>query len=239
MQTTVIGSYPKPESLKLPDWFERQTSYSCVRHTSFLNLTTDLDDLLLKATKDVIEEQTALGLDVITDGEIRRENYIYYLCRHLNGISFDHITPLPIRNGACHIQAPTIVSEIKPQARSKTTEDWQSAQSMSSVPVKATIPGPMTISDSVADGFYYNEDKLSSDLVTAINHEIRTLAAAGCKHIQIDEPLMARKPGLALSKGIQNIELCFANIPDTVEKTVHICCGYPNYLVSLTINFLY
>jgi 5-methyltetrahydropteroyltriglutamate--homocysteine methyltransferase len=56
---------------------------------------------------------------------------------------------------------------------------------MSSVPVKATIPGPMTISDSVADGFYYNEDKLSSDLVTAINHEIRTLAAAGCKHIQV------------------------------------------------------
>ena len=56
--------------------------------------------------------------------------------------------------------------------------------------------------------------------------------------MQIDEPVMARKPSLALSKGIQNIELCFANIPDTVEKIVHICCGYPNYLVSLIIDFL-
>lgn len=105
--------------------------------------------------------------------------------RHLEGFSFDRLTSIAIRNGATSVKAPTVVSKIKAPDRSQTTKDWQLAQRISSVPVKATVPGPMTISDTVADSFYCDAEKLNSDLAVAVNHEIMALAAAGCKYIQV------------------------------------------------------
>ena len=85
----------------------------------------------------------------------------------------------------------------------------------------------MTITDTVANKFYKTDEELGFDLAKAINIEVKRLVEAGCKYIQIDEPLFARKSKEALEFGIDNIERCFHGI-DNCDKIVHICCGYPD-----------
>ncbi|PPR44199.1 MAG: hypothetical protein CFH17_01278, partial [Alphaproteobacteria bacterium MarineAlpha5_Bin7] len=96
---------------------------------------------------------------------------------------------------------------------------------------KVTIPGPMTIADTIANTYYKSDEEMGYDLAIAINIEIKRLVDAGCKYIQVDEPLFARKPENALSFGIENLEKCFEGIiKNDVEKITHICCGYPDKL---------
>jgi len=84
--------------------------------------------------------------------------------------------------------------------------------------------------DTNSDLFYHNPEKLGSDLADALNVEVLALAEAGCKHIQIDEPVFARQPKNALDYGFENLEKAFHGCPDHVVRTVHMCCGYPDRL---------
>merc|ERR1719456_1637994 len=88
----------------------------------------------------------------------------------------------------------------------------------------------MTIIGSVADRYYKNDERLAQDLARILNRHVRELCAAGCKHIQLDEPLFARKCDDACAWGVKTLEQAFAGCPASVEKTVHICCGYPGHL---------
>ena len=108
--------------------------------------------------------------------------------------------------------------------------DWELAQGFTDKPLKITMPGPMTISDTNSDLFYHDPKKLGADVADALNIEVRALAEAGCKYIQIDEPLFARKPQEALDYGFENLERAFHGCPDSVIRTVHMCCGYPDRL---------
>jgi 5-methyltetrahydropteroyltriglutamate--homocysteine methyltransferase len=92
------------------------------------------------------------------------------------------------------------------------------------------MPGPMTISDTTADAYYDDSKKLGADLADSLNFEVLALADLGCLHIQIDEPLFARKVDEALDYGIENLERAFHNCPAHVVRTVHMCCGYPDRL---------
>ena len=93
METTVIGSYPKPIYLNLPDWFQIREDDSTVATNQFITNVdqTKLDNNINQSIEEVILEQKELGIHVITDGEIRRENYIYAFCRCLNGIDFENL----------------------------------------------------------------------------------------------------------------------------------------------------
>jgi 5-methyltetrahydropteroyltriglutamate--homocysteine methyltransferase len=88
----------------------------------------------------------------------------------------------------------------------------------------------MTITDTVADAHYGDPAKLGADLADCLNKEVLALAEASCRHIQIDEPLFARKPDAALDYGFENLERCFHGCPEPVTRTVHMCCGYPDRL---------
>ena len=92
MLTTVIGAYPKPSFLNLTDWFNTNKTdkkYPTKYYNEEINdFGKNAEDLFLKATKQVIKDQELCGLDIITDGEVRRENYVHYHCRHLLGIDF-------------------------------------------------------------------------------------------------------------------------------------------------------
>lgn len=88
----------------------------------------------------------------------------------------------------------------------------------------------MTIIGSVADEYYKNDAKLAADLAKILNALVLELAAAGCKYIQVDEPLFARKPDDALEFGVKCLDACFADCPKQVQKQMHMCCGYPGYL---------
>ena len=93
---------------------------------------------------------------------------------------------------------PTIVSKIE-AGNSFLVNEWKKNQSFSKAPIKITIPGPLTITDTIANIFYKSEEELGHDLAKAINVEVKRLVDAGCKYIQIDEPLFARKPKEALA----------------------------------------
>ena len=125
---------------------------------------------------------------------------------------------------------PTIVAKVEAQD-SFLVHDWKVSQKLSSKPVKITIPGPMTIADTIANTYYKSDDKMGFDLAEVINVEIKRLQKAGCKYIQVDEPLFARKPQQAIDFGIDNLAKCFEGLENTeIEKITHICCGYPDKL---------
>merc|ERR1719379_22758 len=187
---------------------------------------------IMQATEEVICEQCDCGVEIVTDGEVRRENYIHYLCRFIEGISFETLTTKSVRNNAYVAQLPTITGPVSWRGGMSCGEEWAKAQAKApaGTHVKYTLPGPMTIIGSVADEYYKNDAKLAADLAKVLNAHVLELAAAGCKYIQVDESLFARKPDDALEFGVKCLEACFADCPKQVQKQMHMCCGYPGYL---------
>ena len=229
LQTTCIGAYPKPDYVPISDWF--QTTHAQENYTRDVlrswEAGRDATDLLDRATVEAVGDQIACGIDIPTDGEIRRENYVHYQCRHFDGFDFENLTRRTLRNGAYTTDLPTIRGPIRARNVSALVRDWQIAQAATDRPVKITLPGPMTISDTTADEHYGDPRRLVADLADALNHEVRALAEAGCRFIQIDEPIFARKPDQALAFGIEGLERCFHAVPDGVTRVMHLCCGYP------------
>lgn len=235
LQTTTIGAYPKPDYVPVGDWFSLEEGMSTAVATRAYQ--KDLEDagaeaeaLFTKAAGEVIGDQVEAGVDVPTDGEVRRENYIHYHCRHLSGFDFENLTNRVLRDGAYEAELPTIRGEIAVNDSGFLVHDWKVAQAFTDRPVKVTVPGPITIADTTTDVFYNDPKRLTSDLADAINKEVRALADAGCRYIQVDEPLFARKVDAALDYGVDGLERCFAGVSSNVTRVVHICCGYPNYL---------
>ena len=243
IKTTAIGAYPKPASTPINDWFPDADDeeakeqdrgllqrWSITEYEeSLANAGDEAEQLFLKATEEIINDQVSAGVDVPTDGEVRRENYIYYQCRRIDGIDFNTVTHKSVRSGAFVADLPTITGPVS-LSSTLLHRDYKAAQSFTRNPVKITIPGPMTITDSIADGYYNDDKKLGADLAAALNTEILALAEAGCANIQVDEPVFARKPELALEYGVENLERCFVGLPKEVTRLVHMCCGYPNAL---------
>ena len=193
LDTTVVGSMPKPSFLDIPVWIENGEVVDVVqKYNDFLHEHTkqELDEELLKAFEEVIAVQEEIGIDIITDGEIGRENYIYSFCRNLEGFDFTNLCKKSSRNGAFEVKAPCIVSSVSSEfGKHWLEEEWRKAQSLTDRRIKITVPGPMTIIDTVTNNFYANEEDLSQDLVKCINREVKALAKAGCTHIQVLELL--------------------------------------------------
>ncbi len=234
MLTTTIGAWPKPETVPVQDWFQKDGGTDTAEPTAGYAETLRqygprLQEILDRATVEVVREQDELGIDIPTDGEIRRENYIHYHCRHLRGIDFERLTEKEMR-GHYAARLPTITGPVV-AGPPFLVRDWQIAQSATRKPVKITLPGPLTIGDSVADTFYQDDPRArGAALADALNVEIRRLADAGCPVIQIDEPVFARKAEDARAFGIEHLERCFHKVPKSTTRVVHICCGYPDRL---------
>ena len=230
--TTCIGAYPKPDYVRLPDWFNHPDGLDAADPTlrwqkAMDALGPDAAEIIDRGVAEAIADQIECGIDIPTDGEISRENYVHHHCRHLQGFDFTHLTRKAVRGGTYEAALPTIIGPVSVRDQFLST-DWRNAQSHSNRPVKITMPGPMTISDTNHDAFYHDPARLGCDIAEALNVEVRALAEAGCVHIQIDEPLFARKPEAALEYGFDNLERAFHGCPPQVTRTVHMCCGYPD-----------
>jgi len=234
--TTTIGAFPKPDYLKIPDWFSgpqgTQTEDPTGRWEQAMNrLGAEAAPLIERATREVVEAQTNVGIDIPTDGEVSRENYIHYHCRHLEGIDFSRLTETAARAGDFRTNVPTIVAPIA-LSRDYVVDDWRRAQSFTRQPVKMTLPGPMTTADTLGDDFYGDGRERGAAFADALNSCIRSLAEAGCTHIQLDEPVFVRYVPKVLEFGIENVERAFDGCPPEVTRTLHICCSYPECLDS-------
>ena len=234
--TTTIGSYPKPDFVIVRDWVHPKSDYKPT-YDAYIADKRYFEDKKVSTsvflgTIEAVRRQLEAGIDVPTDGEQGREHYVFYHLRHLKGVDHSRLQNRKVRGvEEWFSEVPTISGRI--EARDRFLRyDWQIAQSIAGgdSPVKITLPGPMTIADTVVDEYYGNEEELNRDLAEALNVEIRDLADAGCRWIQVDEPLFARYPDKALAYGIENLERCFSNVLDEVNRVVHLCCGYPREL---------
>ena len=236
--TTVVGSFPKPKYLPIEDWFDATRKNQGMNTSKITRLYTDYsknqnpndEKLFIKAAKEIINLQLNAGIMIPTDGEVRRENYIHYHCRYLDGFDFDNLEFQVWRDGAYESYLPAIRNKIFHNRNSYSVHDFKASQNVSPVPIKFTLPGPLTIMDTAVDCCYFNRPKLNYDLAETINKEILALVDAGCSFIQVDEPLFARQVDDALSFGLEGIDRCFHKVPKNVTKILHLCCGYPDHL---------
>ena len=215
--TTVIGSWPKPLWLASPGWAGVDGNWR-FRGEELRRKQSD-------ATAWALREQEATGVDIVSDGEIRRANYVQYHCRHLDGFDFEHRVSKRMRAGVWVDLVPTITSPVVSRQVFLVT-DYQFIRDRTDRRIKMTIPGPMTMIDSTKDEYYGDERALAIDLAAAIRVEVEALATAGCDIIQFDEPVFVRYPEKALDYGLSALEACFEGIT-TITTVVHICCGYP------------
>ena len=161
---------------------------------------------------------------------MRRENYIHYHCRHLAGFDFINLEQRILRDGAYETELPAIRSKIMHPGKNYSVHDFIVSQALTPSQIKFTLPGPLTIMDTTADYFYDDRPKLNTVLAESINKEILALVEAGCRHIQVDEPLFARSVKDALDFGMEGLERCFHGVPKSVSRIVHMCCGYPEHV---------
>ena len=142
-----------------------------------------------------------------------------------NGFDFSHLTHKVMRSGSWIAEVPTVTGPLTARDRF-LPRDYRIAQAVTERPVKITIPGPLTITDSTANIYYPDEKQLGAALADALNVEIRALAEAGCTWIQIDEPVFAREPEKALAFGFENLERCWHGVP----LKCHACRSYVLWL---------
>ena len=238
LETTTIGSFPKPSFVPIRDWFDlarQKGAMDTIETTLQYNLDIlknkdNHESLFLQATKEILDIQLRAGVSILTDGEVRRENYIHYHCRHLAGFDFINLEQRILRDGAYETELPAIRSKIMHPGKNYSVHDYIVSQALTPSQIKFTLPGPLTIMDTTADYFYDDRPKLNTALAESINKEILALVEAGCRHIQVDEPLFARSVKDALDFGMEGLERCFHGVPKSVSRIVHMCCGYPEHV---------
>jgi 5-methyltetrahydropteroyltriglutamate--homocysteine methyltransferase len=220
--TSLVGSYPQPEWLidrkRLAGRFPpRVRAYELWRvESKFLREAQD------DATVLAILDQERAGLDIITDGEIRRESYSNRFATALEGVDLDNPGTALDRSGHPN-PVPRIVGPIR-RNRPVEVDDLGFLKRHTSRKTKITVPGPFTMSQQAQNDYYPSPAEAAMDYAAAVNEEIRDLFAAGADIVQIDEPYMQARPEKAREYGLRALNRALAGIAG--ETAVHICFGY-------------
>jgi 5-methyltetrahydropteroyltriglutamate--homocysteine methyltransferase len=220
--TTLVGSYPQPEWLidraKLAGRFPPR-----VRAKELWRIP---EPLLAEAQNDAtvlaIRAQEDAGLDIVTDGEIRRESYSNRFATALDGIDLDHPGTALDRSGHPN-PVPRIVGKIR-RRHPVEVDDLKFLKAHTTRKTKITMPGPFTMSQQAQNDYYKTEEDAAMDYAEAVNAEIRDLFAAGADVVQIDEPYMQARPERARQYGLTALNRALEGITGTT--CVHICFGY-------------
>ena len=220
--TTLVGSYPQPEWLidrqKLAGRFPPRT-----RAKELWRIPAEyLEEAQNDATLIAIRAQEQAGIDIITDGEIRRESYSNRFATALSGVDIDNPGTALDRSGHPN-PVPRVVGPIK-RLRPVEVDDLKFLKAHTTRKVKITVPGPFTMSQQAQNDFYATDEEAALAYAVAVNEEIRDLFAAGADVVQIDEPYMQARPERARQYGLKALNRALEGI--TGETAVHICFGY-------------
>ena len=220
--TMLVGSYPQPEWLidreKLAGRFPPRVRAKELWRIPEPYLAQAQDD----ATVMAIRAQEEAGLDIITDGEIRRESYSNRFATALDGVDIDNPGTALDRSGHPN-PVPRIVGRIR-RRHPVEVEDLKFLRRHTSRMVKITVPGPFTMSQQAQNDYYKTDEEAAMDYAAAVNGEIRDLFAAGADIVQIDEPYMQARPEKARQYGLKALIRALDGIQGTTA--VHICFGY-------------
>jgi 5-methyltetrahydropteroyltriglutamate--homocysteine methyltransferase len=220
--TALVGSYPQPEWLldrskllaRLPPRVRAQELW----RISPEHLAQAQDDATILA----IKAQEAAGLDIITDGEIRRESYSNRFATALEGIDLDQPGTAMDRAGK-PVPVPRIAGRIR-RRHPVEVEDLKFLKRHTTRQVKMTVPGPFTMMQQAQNDFYKTDEEAAMDYAVAVNEEIRDLFAAGADIVQVDEPYMQARPEKAREYGLKVLNRALDGITGTTA--VHLCFGY-------------
>ncbi len=230
--TTVVGSYPQPDWLIDRDRL-RERGVPRVRVAEVWRvpepyLAEAQDDATLLAVR-VFEQ---LGLDVITDGEMRRESYSNRFATALDGIDLEHPAQIGGSRGRATL-VPRVVGPIRRRAPIEV-RDLQFLRAATDRRVKITLPGPFSLSVQAVDDYYHDPRALALAYADVVNAEIRELYAAGADVVQIDEPWFRNAPDKARAFGVEVVSKAFEGA--TGVRALHMCFGYAALVTGKTAN---
>lgn len=222
LPTTLVGSYPQPDWLidraRLAGRFPPRVRAKELWRVEPEHLAQAQDD----ATELAIRAQERAGLDILTDGEIRRESYSNQFATGLEGVDIDnpgtaldrsgHPNPVPRITGPIHRPHPVQV------------RDLQFLRAHTDRPVKITVPGPFTMSQQAQNEHYPDAEAAAMAYAAAVNAEIKDLFAAGADVVQIDEPYLQARPDAARAYGLAALSAALDGVTGTTA--VHLCFGY-------------
>jgi len=220
LPTSLVGSYPQPDWLIDRDKLSKQVPR--VRAGLWLIAGDKLEAAQDDATILAIRDQERAGLDIITDGEQRRESYSNRFATALDGIDIENPGTTINRSGK-PIAVPRVVGPIR-RTRPVELRDLKVLRANTSRTIKATVPGPFTMGRQAQDDYYKDEEAVAMDYAAAVNAEIKDLFAAGADVVQIDEPWMQQHPDKARQYGLKALDRALAGVTGTVA--VHLCFGY-------------
>jgi len=221
LPTTVVGSYPQP------DWLvDRALLSKGVPRVNMHELwripAGHLREAQDDATRLAIRDMERAGIDIITDGEIRRESYSNYFVAALEGVDADN--PATITNAAGRrTQVPRVHATIRRRGP-VAVRDLQFLRANTDCKIKITLPGPFTMAQQAHSEFYNDKEEMAMAFADAVNAEVLDLQAAGADVIQIDEPWLRNDPQAAKQFAVKAINRALKGV--TVTTVVHLCFGY-------------
>jgi 5-methyltetrahydropteroyltriglutamate--homocysteine methyltransferase len=220
--TTLVGSFPQPDWLidraRLAGRFPPRVRASDLWRVPEPFLAEAQDD----ATRLAIRTLEDVGLDIVTDGEIRRESYSNRFATALEGIDLERPGSALDRSGHPN-PVPRIVGRIR-RTRPVEVEDLRFLRRHTGRQVKITVPGPFTMAQQAQNDYYASDEEAAMDYAAAVNEEIRDLFAAGADVVQVDEPYMQARPEKARQYGLKALNRALEGVTGTTA--VHICFGY-------------
>jgi 5-methyltetrahydropteroyltriglutamate--homocysteine methyltransferase len=220
LPTTVVGSYPQP------DWLVNRGMLSKSVPRVRMNIWRVRDDWLEQAQDDAtllaIRDLERAGIDIITDGEIRRESYSNRFATALEGIDLDKPGQVKSRSGN-RTPVPRVVGKIRRRGPVEV-RDMKFLRANTDRLAKITLPGPFTMSRQAINEHYKDDDEMVMDYAVAVNAEAKDLVKAGADVIQLDEPWLRQDPDAAKRIAVKAINRALAGI--SVPTIVHLCFGY-------------
>jgi 5-methyltetrahydropteroyltriglutamate--homocysteine methyltransferase len=221
LPTTVVGSYPQPDWLI--DRAKLGSKVPRIRMPEIWRIPpAQLAEAQDEATRLAIRDMEQAGIDILTDGEMRRESYSNRFATALDGVDIENPATIVNRVGGRSL-VPRIVGPIRRRAPVEVA-DVEFLRRVTDRPIKITLPGPFTMAQQVQDEHYRDEEALALAYAAAVNDEIRDLKAAGADLIQIDEPWLEARPEAARRYGVAAIDRALEGIDGTT--VVHLCFGY-------------
>jgi 5-methyltetrahydropteroyltriglutamate--homocysteine methyltransferase len=205
LPTTLVGSYPQP------DWLiDRRLLAEIVPPRARARELWRVEAAWLEQAQDdatllAIRDQERAGIDVVTDGEMRRESYSNRFATALEGVDSEHPAKVPSRTPGRFQIVPRVVGPIR-RRQPVQARDVAFLRANTDRPIKITIPGPFTMTQQLRDEHYHDEAALALDCAAALNAEIRDLFAAGADVVQLDEPFLQARPEAARRFGVPAID---------------------------------
>ena len=222
LPTTVVGSYPQPDWLLDRDNLKGRLPPR-VRAREIWRVSEPLlEQAQDDATLIAIRDQERAGIDIISDGEMRRESYSNRFATALSGVDIDNPGTALDRTGHPN-PVPRVAGPIK-RLRPVEVRDVEFLKRNTARPIKITMPGPFTMAQQAQNDFYKNEEELILAYAAAVNEEAKDLKAAGADVIQLDEPYLQARPEKAKLYGVKAINRALEGVQG--ETAVHLCFGY-------------